>query len=200
MTTLILVRHGQTVWHAENRYTGRSDIDLTDEGHRQAKALANWAAVARPDALVCSPTRRTRDTAAPIAAALGTAPRIVPALREIDFGSAEGRTIDELPLSVADAFRADPAAHFFPGGEPPDRAAGRCVRALTDLATELDGATVLVVAHSTLLRLGLCQLLGIPLRHYRTVFPEIKNCALTTVRLDQKGTALLNLNVPTTER
>jgi probable phosphoglycerate mutase len=124
----------------------------------------------------------------------------VSALREIDFGSAEGRTIDELPPQVVEAFRADPAAHFFPGGEPPEHAAGRCVRALTALAAELDGATVLAtvlaIAHSTLLRLGLCQLLGIQLSRYRHVFPELRNCALTTVRLREDDCALLDLNVP----
>ena len=44
MTTLLLVRHGQTVWHEGNRYAGSSDVPLTDVGHEQAQALARWAA------------------------------------------------------------------------------------------------------------------------------------------------------------
>ena len=38
-TTLLLARHGQTVWHAENRYAGISDVPLTETGHAQAEAL-----------------------------------------------------------------------------------------------------------------------------------------------------------------
>lgn len=56
-TTLLLARHGQTIWHAENRYAGVSDIGLTDEGRAQAEALGRWAAVHRPDAIWTSPSR-----------------------------------------------------------------------------------------------------------------------------------------------
>ncbi|NUT12685.1 MAG: histidine phosphatase family protein, partial [Nonomuraea sp.] len=46
MTDLVLVRHGETVWHAENRYAGTSDVDLTERGRDQAAMLAAWAAEA----------------------------------------------------------------------------------------------------------------------------------------------------------
>ncbi|HVT76438.1 MAG TPA: 2,3-bisphosphoglycerate-dependent phosphoglycerate mutase, partial [Acidimicrobiales bacterium] len=38
MSTLVLVRHGQSVWNAENRFTGWVDVDLTPEGEREAEA------------------------------------------------------------------------------------------------------------------------------------------------------------------
>jgi probable phosphoglycerate mutase len=50
-TTLLLARHGQTVWHAENRYAGVSDIGLTDTGRAQAEALGRWAAAHPVDAI-----------------------------------------------------------------------------------------------------------------------------------------------------
>ena len=50
MTELVLVRHGETEWHADNRYAGRSDVALTPRGHEQAADLARWAAhLAGPD-------------------------------------------------------------------------------------------------------------------------------------------------------
>lgn len=195
MTALILVRHGETVWHKENRYTGSSDVELTPEGHQQAKRLAAWAADNRPDALVCSPMHRARDTAAPVAAALGMTPRVEPELREIDFGSAEGRTLAEIDSEVLAGFHRDPAANFFPGGENPASAADRCIAVLSGLATEFADGTVMVIAHSTLFRMALCELLGLPIGRYRTVFPALHNCALNTVRLDERGAALLSLNV-----
>lgn len=54
-TTLLLARHGQTVWHAENRYAGVSDVALTDTGRAQAEALGHWAADHPVDAIWTSP-------------------------------------------------------------------------------------------------------------------------------------------------
>jgi broad specificity phosphatase PhoE len=70
MTELVLVRHGETVWHAENRYAGRSDVPLTPRGQEQAGALARWATGAGLDAVLTSPLCRARETAGPACAAL----------------------------------------------------------------------------------------------------------------------------------
>jgi Histidine phosphatase superfamily (branch 1) len=53
-----------------------------------------------------------------------------------------------------------------------------------------------VVAHNTLIRLALCSLLGIPLARYRTVFPVVRNGALTEIGLDGEKAALLQYNSP----
>ena len=37
MTKLILTRHGQSVWNAENRFTGWVDVDLSDKGVQEAE-------------------------------------------------------------------------------------------------------------------------------------------------------------------
>lgn len=201
---LLLVRHGETVWHAANRYAGAaSDIDLTPRGHTQAEALARWSAGQRLDGVVCSPVRRAVETATPSALATGLPLQLVAGLREVGFGSAEGRTLDELRADdpgVVERFRADPVAHPFPGAEPPAAAADRAVAALRALAAQCPGGRVLVVAHNTLLRLALCALLELPLNRYRQVFPRLDNAAVTelVVRPDAGSTtALLGLNVPT---
>ena len=201
-TELILTRHAQTVWHAENRYAGVSDVDLTDLGRGQARALAVWTAVERPSAIACSPVRRAVETAAPSAKALGVRPEIVAGLRELNFGIAEGRTIGELEAAqpaVAAAFREDPIHGHFPGGEDPAAAAHRGAAALRALANDHVGHHVLVVAHNTLLRLALCQLLAIDLRMYRTVLPHMNSAALTHLAWPAGATAppaLLAFNVP----
>ena len=202
-TELVLTRHGQTAWHGENRYAGVSDVDLTGTGHAQAGALARWAVRERPDAVVSSPLRRAVETAEPSAAALGVGLEVVEDLRELDFGLAEGRTIAELeaqdPALVA-AFRADPVGAHFPGGDDPRKAAARGAAALGDIARRHRGERVLVVAHNTLLRLALCDLLGIELSTYRAVLPHLANTALTGLRWPAADAvappALLCLNVP----
>jgi probable phosphoglycerate mutase len=119
-------------------------------------------------------------------------------LREVGFGIAEGRTLAELDPEVVARFRADPVAHPFPGAEPPAAAAQRCAAALRRVAARHSQDTVLVVAHNTLLRLGLCALLGLPVARYRQVFPRLDNVAVTEIALpDGDGpVALLSLNVP----
>ncbi|WP_354529565.1 histidine phosphatase family protein [Nakamurella sp. UYEF19] len=200
--TLWLSRHGQTVWHAENRYAGTSDVDLTDVGREQADTLAHWAGTHRLDAFYSSPVRRALETAAPVASALGMAPTVENDLREVHFGIAEGLTIHEmrgLHPTAAARFESDPIAGSFPQAEAPPEAAARGVSALRAIAARHAGESVLVVAHNTLIRLALCSLLGIPLSHYRQSLPRLDNGALTCIRLGgtaDTGCALLSFNVP----
>ncbi|WP_037318268.1 histidine phosphatase family protein [Amycolatopsis orientalis] len=200
---LLLVRHGQTEWHAENRYAGSSDVALTEEGLRQAEELAGFAVAAGPSSVFCSPQSRARRTAEPSAEALGLPLRVIDELREVHFGLMEGRTRDELAATDPDAvarFLADPVTGAFPGSEPPGDAAARGAKALRGIAAEVPGETVLVVAHNTLIRLTLCELLGIPLETYRTVFPRLDNAAVTEIAIDGTRTGLLRLNQPARTR
>ncbi|ALV35674.1 histidine phosphatase family protein [Streptomyces sp. CdTB01] len=197
--TLLLARHGQTVWHAENRYAGTSDVPLTETGYAQAEALGRWAAAHPVDAVWTSPLSRAVVTAEPACRALGLNPSREPDLRECDFGVMEGRTLAQFAQTDPDAaaaFRADPAAHPFPGAEDPAAAAGRGAAALRRIAAAHDGERVLVVAHNTLLRLVLCRLLSIPLGEYRRVFPQLRNAAVTELRADAGHVGLISLNVP----
>ncbi|MGW2330072.1 histidine phosphatase family protein [Streptomyces sp. NPDC001700] len=197
---LLLVRHGETVWHAENRYAGTSDIALTERGHGQARALAHWVRGRGIDAVACSPLGRARHTAEPAATALSLVPEVIEELREMDFGWGEGRTLAEMEAEDAAAvraFREDPNAGAFPGSERPGDAAARAVAALRRLAEAHPDRTVLVVAHNSLLRVALCALLGLPVGRYRTVFPRLDNAAVTEIGIDGDRTALRSLNVPT---
>ncbi|MFG3254713.1 histidine phosphatase family protein [Streptomyces sp. NPDC048172] len=200
---LLLVRHGETVWHAENRYAGSSDVALTEAGVRQADALGAWAAKRGGiEALACSPMERARRTVRPAAEALGLTPSVHEGLREVDFGWGEGRTIAEMeaedPAAVR-AFRQDAERGAFPGSEPPAAVAARVTGALRELAGAHAGRTALVVAHNTAFRIALCSLLGIPLGRYRLVLPRLDNAAVTEIEIDGARTALRALNVPTGE-
>lgn len=199
-TTLLLARHGQTVWHAENRYAGISDVPLTDTGRAQAEALGRWAAAHPVDAIWTSPLSRAVATADPACRALGITPHREPGLRECDFGVLEGRTLAQFAAEdpqAAEAFRTDPVAHPFPDAENPVAAAERGAAALRRIAAAHSGERVLVVAHNTLFRLVLCTLLSIPAGEYRRVFPRLRNVAISELHMKTDGSAaLLSLNVP----
>ena len=96
MTNIILCRHGETVWHAENRYAGISDIDLTARGHDQAAQLADWARTAGLSAIYASTLSRAQVTAAASANTTGLSVRVDERLRELDFGEGEGLTTAEM--------------------------------------------------------------------------------------------------------
>jgi len=199
MTDLVLVRHGETIWHTENRYAGVSEVELSPHGLAQAAQLARWASSAGLAAVSSSPVGRALGTATPCAESAGLRLQIDARLRELDFGVGEGMTSQEmrrrLPAAYA-AFEIDPAADHLPGGEDPAAAAGRFVACLHDIADTHPEGRVLVVAHNTVIRLALCHLLGTPLGEYRRLYPAIGNCALTEVRMTGPQAALLQLNVP----
>jgi len=99
VTTLYLVRHGETDWNAARRIQGSTDIPLNETGRAQARATA--AALVerftgtRPR-VVSSDLSRARETAEIIADALGApAPTLYPELRERAYGVAEGMTVAE---------------------------------------------------------------------------------------------------------
>ncbi|GGC93293.1 phosphoglycerate mutase [Tersicoccus solisilvae] len=202
MTTFSLVRHGRTSWQDESRYAGVSDIALTATGRAQADALAAWA-VERPGgeaftAVRSSTLRRAVDTASPAAEALGLTLATDARLGEVDFGAGEGLTrveMDERFPEASAAHFAHPGVIPLPGGEPGATAIARGSDALRELESAHPDGHVLVVSHGTLIRLLLCALLWIDIDRYRTVFPEIRNGSVTTVRISGHRAELLDLNV-----
>lgn len=200
-TTVVLARHGRTAWHRPNRYTGRSDIGIDEVGEQQAQALAASAPAQGFTSLASSDLVRAVTTLAPTAAALGLTPLVDRRLRELDFGIAEGRTLAEIRAEqpeIVDKFVTDPAVHHFPGGEAPADAMRRSLAGLADLVAADPGGRILVVAHSTLIRLLVCEVLGVPLGEYRRRLPALAPSATTTLRFaaGDGPVALLAYNVP----
>lgn len=196
MTLVYLVRHGETPWHAENRYCGRTDLSLTERGRQQAEELAAWAATAGLAVVYSSTMRRARDTAAPAAAAAGVPHRVDDRLVELDFGLAEGLTSAEMrerwPERRA-AFERDPVANPLPEGEDPKAAIARGRDALDEIVAAYPHGTVLVVCHSTFLRLVTCELAGMDPSQYRELFPRVDNTSGAVLRHDT-GWELLAFN------
>ncbi|MDQ3156677.1 MAG: histidine phosphatase family protein [Actinomycetota bacterium] len=200
MTILHLVRHGETVWHAENRYAGVSDISLTPRGLDQAESLGRWAAAAGLDAVYASTLSRAIETARPAASATGLELVTDADLVEVDFGLGEGLTRTEMAErfpSDLSAFLARPAENPLPNGEQGLKAIRRSRSALDRVVAGFPDGRVLIVTHSTLVRLLICSVAAIDPNDYRRVFPHIGNCALNTLLVTPEGTSILGLNVPT---
>lgn len=149
---------------------------------------------------VVLPLSLSRLTTQPFADAVHLPLQIDSRLVEPDFGYGEGLIDQEMyerfPKARA-AFMQDPAANFLPGGDDPVHAAQRGTEALRDIASFAEpGSRVLVVAHNTLLRIVLCELLQIPISRYRSTFPKLANGTLTEIYFDSGHTSLLSFNSP----
>lgn len=201
VTELVLVRHGETAWNRDRRIQGHLDTPLNDEGLRQARAAARrLAADARrtraageaPPALVASDLQRCRQTAEPIAAALGVEPSFDARLRERNFGVFQGRTYAEILRD--DAARAarwqarDPDLEI-EGGESLRVFARRVEDALASLAAAHAGRTLVVVTHGGVLDVVNRLARGLALEAPRDF--EIANASLNRLRFDGDRFALV---------
>ncbi len=157
-TRLVLVRHGETEYTEQGRYSGRGDIALTVVGRAQARATAARVAALAPTAaaVVSSPLSRCTATAEAIAAALGDIPvRRDDDLVECDFGAWEGRTFAEVRERWAgelDAWLASTRVAP-PDGESFAQVAERCGRAVERLLGAYPGQTVVLVSHVSPIKL-----------------------------------------------
>ena len=161
-TRVLMLRHGQTQRSAQGRYSGRADLPLTELGERQAAAAAaRLSSAPGVAAVISSPMLRARQTAKPVADALGVPLQVRDEWMEADFGAWEGLTFTE-------AQARDPDLHTRwltdtsvspPGGESIDAVHRRVRRALDELITEYGAASLIVVSHvtpiKTLLRIAL---------------------------------------------
>jgi len=164
-TRLLLLRHGQTEYSAQRRYSGRADPELTELGLAQAAAVAaGIRAIEGTDRVslaLCSPLRRARQTAAPVTAALRAPVTEHDGLLETDFGEWDGLTFGE-------ARERDPELHRGwlgdetvppPGGESFAEVGRRVARLRDELLAVHPGETLLLVSHVTpikmLLRMAL---------------------------------------------
>lgn len=189
-TDLILVRHGETDWNRELRFQGHVDVPLNTVGHSQAQRLAArlQADGVRADHLVCSDLLRTRQTAAPICAAL--LPKLAltavtdPALREQHFGMAEGLCAPDIrqqhPTVWAQWLGFD-ADGGMPGGETARQFHARVMQALRRWAQQYTGQTLVVVTHGGVLDMVWRTAQGLALSGPRQ--SVIPNAALNRVRI-----------------
>ncbi|MET8310542.1 bifunctional RNase H/acid phosphatase [Micromonospora sp. NPDC005173] len=159
-TRLILVRHGETAYTEQRRYSGRGDVPLSERGRAQAGATAARVAALAPSvaAVLSSPLSRCTQTAAAIAGALGDVPvRTEDDLIECDFGDWEGRTFAEVRQQwpgEMDAWLASPRIAP-PGGESFTHVAERCHRVIAGLLQAYPAETVVVVSHVSPIKLML---------------------------------------------
>ena len=175
MTTLWLVRHGQTDWNLAGRSQGHADIPLNLVGLHQAQNLATKLAGETFDAIYTSDLQRARLTAETVAARLGFPVIPLPGLREINQGDWQGRYLAEVRAEFGEP---DPDAgeemlhERAPGGESVAEVAARLKLAANQIAAAHPSGKVLVVTHGLALATLVCQARRIPLQQVYQQIPD----------------------------
>jgi len=177
MTTVYLIRHGQTEGSGEKRYKGHIDVPLSAEGVEQARRLAGYLSGLTENGghpagglhgVFSSDLSRAVRTAEIVASRFGLGVEIMPEFRERHFGRWEGMTWDEIREAYPAEFRAwaDNPLEFSPvGGESTIEVRERVMPAFYRLIWKNEGRHIALVAHGGVNRIILCDILGIPLEH-----------------------------------
>ena len=168
MSRLLLVRHGETELNSTERYWGRTDVKLSLAGIRQVEHLRDRLATEKVDAAYSSDLRRALVTAETIVSQRNLEVIPCPELREIDFGVIEGLTFAEARQRYPEVVRlwAERSPNLkYPDGDSIEEFSNRVSSFVPRLAKHAEQETVLIVAHSGVLRTLICQILGLEIRH-----------------------------------
>jgi len=169
---LILIRHGQCRAGNGSVYCGWTDEPLTDEGVRQAYALAKKLADRKLRAIYTSPLKRAKDTALAIASVQGLTPIEDDDLKELNFGRWESRSWREIAELYPEdwlQWSRDWKDFIMPGGESPRNMFERTSRKIDEIIEQCkdeEDAQVAVVSHQGCIRAMTCHLLGLGLDAY----------------------------------
>jgi len=191
---LVMIRHGALDIEYQGCFVGKTDVGLSAAGRKQAATIAGPIDKLGVAHVITSPLRRTLETAGIALEPLGQSFDVVSDLREIDFGSWEGKTFAE--ISRADSSAVERWSHFapdfvFPGGEAMASFTER-VRDLAERIASDPAETVVAITHGGIIRFLICHYLGLELRHY--LLFDIQHASLSALNLyDQKG-VLTRLN------
>ncbi|MEU5156691.1 histidine phosphatase family protein [Glycomyces sp. NPDC021274] len=189
MGEIVLIRHGETTWSASGQHTSVTDLELTENGVAQAKALAPLLSGREFAAVWSSPRRRALVTAE-LAGLAVTA--VVPDLAEWGYGDYEGRTSEEIAAENPDwSLWTDGGRGH--GGETAEAVTARLDRALAEAETLLEHGDVAFFAHGHSLRVAAARWLGRPARDGREFKIDTASIAALGYEHEHHAITLWNL-------
>ncbi|MGE7760145.1 histidine phosphatase family protein [Peribacillus sp. NPDC097895] len=143
ITTICLVRHGQTDWNAQGKLQGQTDIPLNELGKIQAHQCGEFLSKEDWDVIISSPLKRARETAEIIAHYIDGTVIEKNEFIEKNFGVAEGLTAAEREEKYIDK--------AYPGQESQESLRNRLMKGLQEIQKEFPKKRVILVAHGAVI-------------------------------------------------
>lgn len=199
-TLVLFVRHGTTATTGKVLPGRAPGLLLSPAGEAEAAVTAERvAAMSRANgslpfaAVYSSPMERARQTATPLARALGLRVRTEAGLNECDFGDWTGRRLRELrKLPEWEAVQRHPSGFRFPGGESFTEMQARITGAVARLCERHPGSTVVVVSHADPIKAAVAAAAGTSLDLFQRIV--ISPCSVSVVSYAAAGPTVLAVN------
>lgn len=197
-TLVLLVRHGQTPTTGKVLPGRAPGLHLADKGRQQAEEVAQRIAALQTDdrriaAVYASPLERTRETAAPIAAALGLRVQRAKGLLECEFGEWTGAELKKLAkLPEWRTVQRNPSGFRFPGGESFTEMQARVTSAIDKLRVDHPGQTVVAVSHADPIKAAVAHAMGTHLDLFQRIV--VSPCSVSAVLYGADGPIVLAVN------
>lgn len=195
MTTLYLLRHGETGFNATGRIQGHLDIPLNEVGQLQARLLGQALSVISFSAIYASDLSRAMQTAQHISAHHQSPIFADRRLREASLGDWEGHSIAEVaeqwPAELA-AWRKDSLHNRPSGGETLQQVQTRAIDLTNELVAKHPKERIALVGHGGSIR----AIIAFVLQAELTIFPRlhIDNCAISIVQITPERATLFGFN------
>jgi len=193
MTTIYLIRHGQTAWNKEEIFRGRTDISLNEVGIREAELVGESLKGMDIHVIYSSPLSRARETARRIAQFFNLKVQPLEGIIDMSFGKWEGRPLREVQIHDRELYRQwreQPHLVKLPGGESLDEVRVRAMAALEEVVQYHHGKNLVLVSHRVVNKVILCGILGVDNSH----FWQISQDAAAINRIQyQEGRYVLSL-------
>lgn len=193
-TVVLLVRHGQTPTTGQVLPGRAKGLHLADVGRAQALTAAERLSVlSKVAAVYASPLERARETAAPIAKALGHKVQVQRGLLECDFGDWTGAALKDLmKLPEWTTVQRAPSTFRFPNGESFPEMQHRMVTTLDGLRLAHPGETVVCVSHADPIKAAVAHAMGTHLDLFQRIV--ISTCSVTAIAYSPHGPTVLTVN------
>ena len=193
ITRLVLARHAVTA-QTGPRLSGREPgIDLSEEGRRQAEALADRLADLPVAAVYASPIERTTQTARAVADRHRLEVQALDGVLEADYGEWTGQQLAELAKTdLWKVVQRAPSRASFPGGESLPAMQARMVAALDAVVAAHGGELVVVVSHADPIKAAIAHYTGVHLDLFQRIV--ISPASVTAFAFSGYGVALLTCN------
>lgn len=193
--TIYIVRHGQTEWNLLGKTQGHGNSDLTPKGIEQAELLADSMTKYPIDYIYSSDLGRAYQTAEIIGNKLNIEFEKTEALREMNFGTWEGRIIKDIIEEDPELYkmwRNEPHLAKIPQGETLSQIKERTDAFIKEINEKYDGKHIVLVTHSLCARIMLLSFLDSDVKNIYRI--NQANTALNIIELRDYGPVVMKMN------